>query len=90
MNTLPEILKIIDAKFPNVERWKYEGFVKETYTSMVEEEVERLMEQVVGVKELFPEATLKPDEETALLVQYKEGHNRAIKDQINYWKNKLK
>ena len=67
-----------------------DNIVINAYKSIIMEEVERLMEQIVGVKELFPEATLNPlDEETAFLVQYKEGHNRAIKDQINYLKDKL-
>lgn len=98
MTTLPEILKQFDEKFEEdkyktVPTWldvkveKVKSFLTQTYTSMVQAEVERLEKQlrlVIKKKEQIDNDPFHP-----VRCQYL-GQQDAIQDQINYWKNKLK
>ena len=79
MTTLSEILKQFrnsTGLYLNEEKkLLIESFLTQTYTSMVQAEVERLEKQ------------LKVNLGLTLIEM---GYQMALEDQINYWKNKLK
>ena len=60
------------------------SFITQTYTSMVEEEVEYLEDKLAKCKKL------KTSQYISETPEYFDGKIAILEDQINYWKNKLK
>jgi hypothetical protein len=101
--TLPEILKEFEDWCKNelVELTDEQGnkivylmavnkFLTQTYTSMVQAEVERLeglKQECIHKKNWDGKTQIQP---CNCVFKDIGGYNLAIEDQINYWKNKLK
>jgi len=107
MTTLPEILKQFDEKFEEdkyktVPTWldvkveKVKSFLTQTYTSMVQAEVEHLEQELAIQRQVYEkgkEVVVFGRARVAGMVAEKYtrlGKIEMLEDQINYWKNKLK
>jgi hypothetical protein len=80
----------------DLSKYKVKSFLTQTYTSMVEAEVERLEDRLKLLEKAEMTGLRLPYENSPEIygnrrvVAYVKGCKNVYEDQINYWKNKLK